>query len=127
VSRLRPLLRISLIDSSQIQIHRVLLDLVIVTEKDNTEGQVSSSDLHFSFVRGMLSFDLNLVLSKPAVSNYNRPAVMRGGKRYLVERDVVLDVVRFFLGFGVVPGDVCDGLAIDGGVVVRGGPEREIS
>jgi len=47
-----------------------------------------------------LSIDLNLVL---------------------VERHVVLDVIRLFFGLGVVPGDVWDGFSVDGSVVVRGG------
>ena len=46
---------------------------------------------------------------------------------YLVECHVVLDVVCLFFGFGVVPGDVCDGLAVDVSVVVRGGSESRTS
>jgi len=38
----------------------------------------------------------------------------------LVECHVVLDFVRLFFGFGVVPGDVPDGFAVDSSVVVRG-------
>jgi len=76
-----------------------LLDLAIVTEKDNTK-RLSSSDFQFPFLRDALNIDLNLIL---------------------VERNVVFDMVRFFTGVGVIPGDVLDGFAIDGGAIVRGG------
>jgi len=34
-------------------------------------------------------------------------------------------MVRFFLGFGVVPGDIFDGAIIDSGIVVSGVSEGE--
>jgi len=39
----------------------------------------------------------------------------------LVEGNVVLDVVCLFFRFGVVPRDVWDGFALNGGIVVRSG------
>ena len=45
-------------------------------------------------------------------------------RTYLVKRNVVLDVVRLFFGFGVIPRDVLDGFAVDSGVVVCGSSER---
>jgi hypothetical protein len=44
-----------------------------------------------------------------------------------VEYNVVLDAVCFPLGFGVVPGDVLDGLTANGGIVVRGESKRGCS
>ena len=48
-----------------------------------------------------------------------------GGERYLVERNVVLDVVCLFFGLWIIPGDVTDEFAVDVDVIVRGDPERE--
>ena len=48
-----------------------------------------------------------------------------GGERYLVERNVVLDVVCFFFGLWIIPGDVTDEFAVDVDVIVRGDSERE--
>ena len=46
---------------------------------------------------------------------------------YLVERNVVLYVFRFLFGVGVVPGDVSDGVPVDGGVIVGCGAGRPMS
>ena len=119
-------LRIFLMDPSQIPVYRDLLDLVIVTEKNNTLSlteRTSLSDLEPSFVRDALNFNLDLVLSERGSVVDRRRVFGKGGERYLVECDVVLDVFRFVLGFGVVPGNVLDGFAVDNGIVVRGGPE----
>jgi len=80
----------------------------------------------------MLSVDLNLVLSNPPAEQVLAVAigqrslgVQKGGKRYLGECDVVLDVGCFLFGFGVVPGDILNRVAVDGGVIVSGGSEGE--
>lgn len=56
------------------------------------------------------------------VDDHQEGATRRG--TYLVERNVVLDVVCLFFGLGVIPGDILDGFAVDGCVVVRSGSER---
>ena len=47
-----------------------------------------------------------------------------GGECYLVEHNIVLGVVCFPFGPGVVSSDVLDGLTVDGSVVIRGESER---
>ena len=96
--------------------------------------RIPLSDPRSSFARDTLNVNLNFVLSEPAretrVSGCDWLTVAgclrRGGRvrTHLVKRNVVLDVVRLFFGFGVIPCDVLDEFPVDSGVVISGSSER---